>query len=167
MSDFTFGGIASFCLFVMVTSLAPSGSASAATLVLKDGAVIHGEIETLQDDVYTVKTDSLGTVRVRKPDIRTIDHSDSSTIGSPVGSTKGSPPEQADLQAMQSRIMQSPNLFSMILGLQSDPDVQAVLADPEIMSALASGDYATLMNHPKIIALTSNAKVREVIDEVR
>jgi hypothetical protein len=62
--------------------------------------------------------------------------------------------------------MQSPNLFSMILGLQSDPDVQAVLADPDIMSALASGDYATLMNHPKIIALTSNAKVRDVIDEV-
>ncbi len=163
MRDLVFGRIAGVCSFVIATLLVSYVSASAETLVLRDGTVIHGEIETLQDDVYTVETDSLGTVRVRKQDIRTIDHSDSSTIGSPVGSTRGSPPE---LQTMQSRIMQSPNLLSMILGLQSDPDVQAVLADPEIMSALASGDYATLMNHPKIIALTSNAKVREVIDEV-
>jgi len=166
MRDLVFGGIAGVCSFVIATLLVSYVSASAETLVLRDGTVIHGEIETLQDDVYTVETDSLGTVRVRKQDIRTIDHSDSSTIGSPVGSTRGSPPKQAELQTMQSRIMQSPNLLSMILGLQSDPDVQAVLADPEIMSALASGDYATLMNHPKIIALTSNAKVREVIDEV-
>ena len=166
MRDLVFGGIAGVCSFVIATLLVSYVSASAETLVLRDGTVIHGEIETLQDDVYTVETDSLGTVRVRKQDIRTIDHSDSSTIGSPVGSTRGSPPKQAELQTMQSRIMQSPNLLSRILGMQSDPDVQAVLADPEIMSALASGDYATLMNHPKIIALTSNTKVREVIDGV-
>jgi len=164
--DLVFGRIAGVCSFVIATLLVSYVSASAETLVLRDGTVIHGEIKTLEDDVYTVETDSLGTVRVRKQDIRTIDHSDSSAIGSPVGSTRGSPPKQAELQATQSRLMQSPNLLSMILGLQSDPDVQAILADPEIMSALASGDYATLMNHPKIIALTSNAKVREVIDEV-
>ncbi len=168
MRDFSFGDIAGVCLFVIATLLAPYGSASAATLVLKDGAVIHGEIETLQDDVYTVKTDSLGTVRVRKQDVRTIDHSVRSTMESSVGSsTNESSPEQADLQATQSRMMENPNLFSMIQALQSDPEVQAVLADPEIMSAMAAGNYAALMNHPKIIALTRNAKVREVIDEAR
>jgi len=127
--------------------------------VLKDGAVIHGEIETLQDDVYTVKTESLGTVRVRKQDVRTIDHS-----GEP---TTESLPKQAELEAMQSRIVQNPNLLSMIKALQNDPEVQAILADPEIMSAMASGNYAALMSHPKIIALTDNVKVREVIDEAR
>ena len=168
MSDFTFGGIVSVCLFVMAASFASSGSASAATLVLKDGAVIHGDIETLQDDVYTVKTDSLGTVRVRKQDVRTIDHSGGTTTESSVGSpTNGSSPEPTELRAIQSRIMQNPGLIPMIQALQSDPEVQAVLADPEIMSAMASGNYAVLMNHPKIIALTRNAKIREVIDEAR
>ena len=162
-----FGGIAGVHLFVMATLLVAHVQASAATVVLRDGTVIQGEIKNLQDDVYTVETDMLGTVRVRKQDVRTIDHSDGSTIGSPVGSPSGSPPEQAELQAMQSRMMQIPNLISMIQGLQSNPDVQAILADPEIISALASGDYTTLMNHPKIIALTSNAEVREIIDEVR
>ena len=162
-----FGGITGFYSFVIATLLVAHVQAFAATVVLRDGTVIQGEIKNLQDDVYTVETDMLGTVRVRKQDIRTIDHSDGSTIGSPVGSPNGSPPEQAELQAMQSRMMQIPNLISMIQGLQSNPDVQAILADPEIISALASGDYTTLMNHPKIIALTSNAEVREIIDEVR
>ena len=166
MRDFASGGIAGVRLFLIATLLA--GSASAATLVLKDGTVIHGEIETLQNDVYTVKTESLGTVRVRKQAVRTIDHSGASTMGSTVASSTNGPfPEQAELQAMQSRMMQNPNLISMILALQSDPELQAILADPEIMSAIASGDYAALMNHPKIIALTLNAKVREVIEEAR
>ena len=71
------------------------------------------------------------------------------------------------LQAVRSRLTQNPDLLSLIQGLQNDPEVQAVLADPEIMSAICAGNYAPLMNHPMIIALTRNAKVREVIDEVK
>jgi hypothetical protein len=149
-------------LLVMTAALYVPHAVSAATLVLKDGAVIHGEIEALQGDVYTVKTALLGSVRVRKQDIRSIDHGGEHTVPS-----AGSSPERADLEAMQSRMLQSPGLLSMIQSLQSDPEVQAVLADPEIVEALASGNYAVLMNHPKIIALTRNAKVREVIDEAR
>ena len=63
--------------------------------------------------------------------------------------------------------MQSPDLLSMIQALQTLPELQAVLADPEIMNAVMSGNYAALMNHPKIIALTRNEKMREVIDEAQ
>jgi len=166
--DLVFGGIAGVCSFVIATLLISYVSASAETLVLRDGTVIHGEIKTLEDDVYTVETDSLGTVRVRKQDVRTIDHSGGTTTESSVGSpTNGSSPDPTELRAIQSRIMENPGLISMIQALQSDPEVQAVLADPEIMSAMASGNYAVLMNHPKIIALTRNARIREVIDEAR
>jgi hypothetical protein len=149
-------------LLVITAALYVPQAVYAATLVLKDGAVIHGEIETLQGDVYTVKTALLGTVRVRKQDVRSIDHG-----GEPTEPSGGSSPARADLEAMQSRMLQSPGLLSMIQSLQSDPEVQAVLADPEIVEALASGNYAVLMNHPKIIALTRNAKMREIIDEAR
>lgn len=163
MRDLTFSGIAGVFWFAMATLSAPNGSASAATLVLKDGTVIHGEVKTLQDDVYTVETDSLGTLRVRKQNVRTIDHGGEHTLGSPAS---GSSPKQPELEAMQLHILQSPDLLSMIQSLQNDPEVRAILADPEIMSALASGNYAALMNNPRIIALTNNSKVREVIDEV-
>ena len=89
-----FGGIAGVCSFVMVTLLGPYASASAETLMLRDGTVIHGEIKALQDDVYTVETDSLGTVRVRKQDIRAIDHSDSSRLDRLWDRLRGHPPSK-------------------------------------------------------------------------
>lgn len=163
----TLGGTIGICSLVIAALLVASGPVCAATLTLNDGSVIHGDIKTLQDNVYTVETDTLGTVRVRKQDIRTIDLSDEPASRTPArSSTNGASPGQAELAAMQSLIMQNPDLLAMIEALQSDPDVQAVLSDPEIIRAVAAGDLATLMSHPKIIALTGNAKVREVIKEV-
>jgi hypothetical protein len=138
---------------------------SAATLILTDGTVIHGDIKMLQDDVYTVETESLGTLRVNKKTVRTIEHGDDHPIGS--STSVSSSANAAELQAIQLRMLQTPDLLSMIQSLQNDPEVRAVLADPEIISALASGNLAALMNNSKIIALTSNANVREVIDEAR
>jgi len=162
MRDLVFNGLLGLLSLAMAAVSIPYESASAATLVLKDGTVIHGEIKTLKDDVYNVKTDSLGTLRFQKQNVRTIDHGDEPTMASPTG---GASWQQAELQTMQLRMIQNPNLLSMILSLQNDPEVQAILADPEITSALASGNFATLMGHPKIIALTNNSKVREIIDE--
>jgi len=163
MRKFAFARIIGVCSVVIAAVLAPFVAASAATLVLKDGTVIHGEITSLQGDTYTVKTDSLGTVRLRKQNVRTIDHSGGSAMAS---SSTGAPPGQAELQDMQTRMMRNPDLIAMIQALQSDPEMQAVLADPQIMNALASGDYAALKNNPKIISLMRNAKVRAVVDEV-
>jgi len=165
MLDFSFGRITQVQLLFVVALLIGPGLGAAATLVLKDGAVIHGEIKTLQDEVYTVKTTSLGTVQVRKQDVRTIDHGGEPPSAQSVGlPTNGAATAKPDLQAIQSKVAENPDLISMIQALQDDAEVQAILADPEVMAAVAAGDYAALMNHPKIIALTSNAKVREVIE---
>ena len=153
---------------VIVASLLACGPASAATLVLKDGSVVRGDIKTLQDSVYTVESKALGTVRVREQDIRSIELGDESGPATPADSSDNKSPSQpADVQNLQSQMLQIPGLFSMIQALQNDPEVQAALSDPEITSAVASGDFARLMNNPKIIALLDNANVREVIDEVQ
>ena len=146
-------------------SLALCGPLCAETLMLKDGGVIRGEILTLKDDVYVVKTESLGTVRVQKRDVRTIDSGDGAAPGLPAGATSAGPlPNPAELNAMQSLMMQNPDVMSMIDALQHDPEVQAVLADPQIKRALAAGDYAALMNHPKILALAHNTNVLEIVE---
>ena len=153
---------------VIAAGLFLVGAASAATIVLTDGSVVSGDIKSLQNDVYTIESGSLGTLRVRKEDIRSIELSDSSAVGAREQSSVNEPRiDSANMQAMQLRMMQNPNVFSLIQSLQSDPQVQALLSDPAIMSAVASGDIAALMNHPAIIALTNNPKFREVIEEVQ
>jgi hypothetical protein len=174
MRKHNFCAIAGAALIVTAASLATAGPAAAATVVLKDGTIIHGEIQSLQDDVYTVESPSLGTVHVRKQQVRTIDESDASPpTSSPPSSSPadvpglGSSSGQSALEVTRQQIIADPGLFSLVLSLQTDPDVQAILADPDIMKAITSGDYDALMHDPKIIALTQNPKVREIIDSVQ
>lgn len=137
----------------------------AATIVLHDGSVIHGEVSRLQGGIYTIETDSLGTISVPKEDVRSIDLSNASQGQSSAPGSGATPPAAPmNLEAIQMQLMQNTDMFSMIQALQNDPQVLAVLSDPEVMNAMASGDINTLMNHPKIIALTQNPKVREIIE---
>lgn len=168
MPNHRFRAVAGAALAVFAAALATSVPVTAATVVLKDGTIIHGEIQTLQDGVYTVESPSLGTVHVRKQEVRTIDESDASPPAAPAGVPGlGSSSGQSALEATQQQIVTDPGLFSLVLSLQTDPDVQAILADPNIMKAITSGDYDALMHDPKIIALTQNPKVREIIDSVQ
>ena len=108
MRDPAPGRIARVRSSTIVPLLIVCGSASAATLTLNDGSVIQGDITTLQNDVYTIETDSLGTVPVRKQEVRSIDHSDDSRQSSPARlRSSESPPDRADVQALQSRMMRS------------------------------------------------------------
>ncbi len=168
MRGFTRGPAAAHFSFVMAGLLAFSAASFAATVVLRDGTVIRGEISSLQDDVYTLQTDSLGMIRVRKQEVRSIDEGGEPTSAAGVeSSTHGSSPGAGELDATKSRIMQDPKLLATVLAVQNDPDVVAVLADPEITKAMAAGDYAALLNNPKIVALMHNAKIREIIDGAR
>jgi hypothetical protein len=164
MSDLPVNRIAAVCLFAMTMSLGPHGVASAAKLVLKDGTVIHGEIDSLQNAVYTVKSNSLGTLQIRQQDVQVIDNASTAAVGAP---TSGSMSESAQRNAVQSKLTQDPTLLSKVEALQSDPDVLAILNDPEIMSTIASGDYGVLMSHPKIIALMQNSQMQEIVDSVK
>ena len=167
MRGFTRGPAAAYS-FAIASLLAVSGASFAATVVLRDGTVIHGEVVSLQDDVYRVETDSLGTIRVRKQEVRSIDDGaepKSRTVAE--SSTNGSSSGAGELDATKAQIMQDPKLLATVLALQSDPDMLVVLADPDIAKAIAAGDYAALLNNPKIVALMHNEKMREIIDGVR
>lgn len=156
------------CWVMLALLSCACGSALAADVVLKDGTVIHGDIELLQDGIYTVKTDSLGTVRVRKQEVRSIDEDEgAASRPGPESSAPGSAPNDAGLRSIQLSIVQDPKLLTMLLALQNDPDVLAVLGDPQVMKKIAAGDYTELMNDPKIVALMNNDKVRAIIDEMQ
>jgi hypothetical protein len=154
--------------FVLTGLLGLCGASMAATVVLRDGTVIRGDVKSLQDGVYTIETGSVGTLRVPKEQVRSIDESDKSATASGVApDVNAFAPSQGALDAAKSRITQDPNLLAAVLALQNDPDMLAVLADPDIMKAIAAGDFAALMNNPKIVALMHNAKVQAIVGETQ
>lgn len=154
--------------FAIASVSAFCGISFAATVVLRDGTVIKGEVVSLRDGVYTISTDSAGSLQVSKQEVRSIDETGESGTEPVVGVGPGASSPEADaLDAATARIAQDPGLLAMVLALQNDSAVLAVLADPEITAAIAAGDYAELMNNPKIIALMNSEKVRAIIHEAQ
>jgi hypothetical protein len=166
--SFAFRRLVAAHAFAIASLVALCDVSFAATVVLKDGTVIKGEVVALQDGVYTIATASAGTLHVRKQEVRSIDETGAAAAkpGTDLGPDTSSPGADA-LDAAKSRIAEDPRLLAMVFALQNDPAVLAVLADPEIAKGIAAGDYVGLMNNPKIIALMNNEKVRAIIDETR
>jgi hypothetical protein len=140
----------------------------AATVTLKDGTVIRGEVKSLQEGVYTVESDSAGTLHIRADQVRSIDETDRPPPPENAGPPSAGPPSGASaVDAAKSLISQDPRLLTAVIGLQTEPEVVAALADPVVAKAIADGDYAALASNPKIVALMQNPKVRAIVDALQ
>ena len=120
------------CLIILVLLLA-AGSARAGELKqieLTDGSVITGEVLSLANGIYTIRTASLGTVTVRDDRVRTI-RSRGSAAPAPHASAAPSP---AEISSLTEKMMSDGEVMDMIQSLKDDPSFQKALEDPEIMN---------------------------------
>ena len=125
---------------------------------LKDGTRVRGEITALQDGVYSVRSQSLGNVEIHQEDIRRIDYGTA-----PSGTADTSP---AQIQSLQRDMAADGEIFALIQQLQNDPQMQAILADPEIMRAVSAGDLNALMGNEKFMKLFENSDIRAITSKV-
>ena len=137
------------------------------TIELKDGSRIQGEIQSIENGVYTVISPSIGTVRVAQSNIVRILYSGegSNVAGSPGKSPARDDALAPDIQQLQTRLAQDPAAMQSIMSLQSDPQIQAVLSDPAIVKAIQDGDYISLLGNAKIQALESNEHVKQLLQQ--
>jgi len=137
-----------FALFILCTPAADAGNSQ--VFVLSDGSVIQGEILSLNEGVYTIKTDTLGTIEIEASKIKAIQSQHIQSINN------------EEFQRLQQQIMRNPEVMSMILALQDDPEIQEVLQDPVIMNAINSGDIESLLSNQKILNLLNHPKVQDI-----
>lgn len=134
---------------------------------LADGSRITGEVVLFEHGVYTIESDTLGRLHIPSSDIRAIR---STRIASPTwvapSSADRDRPAAMSLSQYESKIAGDPAILGMVMALQNDPDVLAVLNDPSIMQAIASRDYAALQKNPKILKLEGNPAIRQILDAV-
>jgi len=154
------------CLAAALLSLA-SGVLASPTIELKDGSRIEGEIQNIENGVYTVLSPSIGTVHVAQSNIvRIVYGGDASNAA---GSSDQSPARDValanEIQQLQTHLAQDPAAMQSIMSLQSDPQIQALLNDPAIAKAIQDGNYASLLGNPKIQALESNEHVKQLLQQ--
>ena len=132
--------------------------ATAEVITLMDGSTIKGEVLSMNNGSYQVKTTSLGLISLNKSQVRSI------SSGAPAAPTPNAATSTSSsaVQALQSSMTSDRGIMDSIRSLQNNPDMQAVLQDPEVMQAVQSFDLQALANHPKIKKLMQNAEVKRI-----
>jgi len=135
-------------------------------LELNDGTVITGEIVSLDDGVYTVKSESLGTIKLAESRVRTIRVKGSTKDSGEQNASQQNADANAQAQALQQKMMNDKEIMDKIRSLENDPEFQKILDDPEVMKAVNSGDVAALMANPQFLKLMNNRTVQEITNKV-
>jgi len=154
------------CLAAVLLGLA-SGVLASPTIELKDGSRIEGEIQSINDGVYTVLSPSIGTVHVAQSNIVRIVYG-GDVPNAPNSPSKSSTHDDAvtgEIQQLQARLAQDPATMQSIMSLQSDPQIQAILSDPAIVKAIQEGDYISLLGNAKIQALENNEHLKQLLQQ--
>ena len=144
------------------------GAALAATshFELKDGSVINGAIQHFEGGTYTVASSILGVVKIPQDRVLRITYDGASSAAKNTAkSTAG--PSPAQIQSVQQKILGDSSLLGLIQSLQDDPDVKAILADEDIMRAVAAYDFSALQNNEKIRRLMEKPEIKAITGKVK
>jgi len=125
-------------------------------IVLTDGSTIVGEIVSMTNGIYTIKTATLGELKIEDSRVEIIRNSSGRQEENESASV------QQEILAVQQKMLADESIIQVILALQNDPDFQDVLQDESIMMAISSGDFNALMTNPKIVKLMNNSNVQEI-----
>jgi hypothetical protein len=141
-----------------MTGALAAGSAAAEIkeIELTDGSVITGEILSLSSGVYTIRTGSMGTLKIDDAKVRAI---------RPRGSSSSSP-QAGEIKSLQDRMLTDREVMGKIESLKDDPQFMRTLEDPEIMNAVNNGDVAALMANPRFLELLQNPMVQDIKQKV-
>ena len=145
--------------FVVALSLVagPAQAGELRDIELKDGSIITGEVVSLNNGIFTIKSDTLGTLKVEESKVNAIrPKSPPQVPGSAQNNTGGG------VQSLQHKMMSDQEIMGLIQSLQNDPDLKKLLEDPEIMKAVSEGDIAALTANPRFMKLLENPAVREI-----
>ena len=136
----------------------------------------------MQNGSYVIKIKPLGTVTLGSQQIDSICGLGTATnaiatagdlgtavINSTMLNPAATAPQAAlasSVQQIQSSTFSSAALMSSIMQMQDNPEMQAVLNDPELMQAIQRFDIEAIQNNPKIIRLMKSRDMQQIQSKV-
>ena len=163
--------LSSFPLFL---SAAENGELQVITL--KDGSTLRAHVSESMGGYYIIKSPALGDTKIRTSDVIAI--SPAAQRANPTAATAAPPMPpsatdhsgtsalQAALASKVQSFVSSGSGMATVTQFTQNPDLKAVLADPNLMNAIQSGDSAALMGSPAIRKLMENPQTKALIQSI-
>ena len=156
--------------FLTVLLFSHPSIATEQTITLRDGGIISGDVLSLSDGLYRIKTGSLGILAIPQSEVVSIESIDAKQNGIDDRAADASSDARSSgseaVSVLQGSIVNNPRLMEMVQSLQSDPALQNVLQDPQLMQSIFSGDLDALADDPQIIELMNHDAVRVISKEL-
>jgi len=150
-----------FLTMLPAISISIANAGEPAEVELIDGSVVYGEIVSLKNGVYTIDSDSMGSLKISKSKIRAIRFR-SQGVNKDVRENSQKTDKSSNIQDVQKSLLADEDIFKIILSLQDDPKVQEILKDPDLMNSVQTGDIQSLMSNPKFMELLNHPKFKAI-----
>lgn len=156
-----------FCLFFFaLNAVVYCGQLS--KIELTDGSVINGEIVSYVNGVYVINTTTFGKIKVEGEKVSKIESANyvlPNTPISPIAQTNNSIGSQFPIYGQT--LMKNPENAEIIKGLTSDPQLQEMMKDPQLLDAAKTGDVQALLKNPKFMDIVNSSEVQEAVKKLK
>ncbi len=151
-------------------------AAAESRIELRDGSIMSGELVGIGNGVYRVRSATLGEIAIPESAVLAIRPASAGAAASNGAAAPTSPaapnpaanpvPQTIDLAAIQQQVLSNPQTMDAITRLQSDPGIQAALADPQFMGLIMSGNVEALRADPRLQRLLENPAIQSIVGQV-
>ncbi len=143
-------------------------------IILDDGSILRGEVISFQDNIYTLRSSSMGEFKLDASRVTQIRHYranqiPASTAPAQAGTAFSGSSEalKAQVESTQTALMNDPETMREAMLMASDPDFQKLMEDPEALAALKSLDMNTLLKNPKFLAIMQNPRMQGIATKLK
>jgi hypothetical protein len=168
--------------FLAISTPLFSGDAGLQVITLKDSSVIRARVTEMSGGFYVAKSPLLGEIKIPSGEVVSIraEGTSAQSEGAPATNCASQPdapsaqaPAPASLESLRSSLSSKvQNLVSThdgmnaVTNFSNNPDMKAVLNDPQVMQAIQSDDYNSLMQSPVMKRLLDNPQTQALIQSV-
>lgn len=158
--------IISCSFFFLLNVVAYCGQLS--KIELADGSVINGEIVSYTNNVYTINTANFGEIKVGVKNVAKIEstnYASPNTAVNPIIQTSNPTPSQVSTYGQT--LMGNPENAAIVIGLTSNPELQEMASDPEILDAAKRNDIQALMKNAKFMDIVNSPEMQEAVKKIK
>ena len=168
--------------FLAISTPLFSGDAGLQVITLKDSSVIRARVTEMSGGFYSARSPVLGEVKIPSSEVVSIREegasapSESAQATASTGQTtapSAQTPAPASLESLRSTLSSKvQSLVSTSAGMNAvmeftkNPDLKAVMSDPQVMQVIQNGDYNALMKSHAMKSLLDSPQTQALIQSV-